>query len=160
MRKFKEWWGGISKAQKLLIIGITVSIWIYLLFSPNPAKELPRGTLTGNEWFVEKGNPNDMYDASIWLKFQGGTISSTENTVEAWEGGISTKSCVCDGGTYKINDERNQIIISGLRNENCPWMNELNGTYRYVYDASRDGHNKFMFKKGSLVITHLFDENR
>jgi hypothetical protein len=160
MRKFKEWWGGISKAQKLLIIGITVSTWIYLLFSPNPSKELPRGTLTGNEWFVEKGNPNNMYDASIWLKFQGGTSSGSENTVEAWEGGISTKSCVCDGGTYRINDERNQIIISGLRNENCPWMNVLNGTYRYLYDASRDGHNKFMFKKGNLVITHLFDENR
>ena len=29
-----------------------------------------------------------------------------------------------------------------------------------AYDASRDGYNKYRFKNGNLVITHLFDENR
>ena len=138
-----------------------IAFFLTLLSScSNPEKELPRGTLTGNEWFVEKGNPNTMYAASIWLKFQGGSSSMPDNTVEAWEGGNSTKSCVCDGGHYTINEARNQITISGINNSNCPWMNNLNGTYEYIYDGSRDGYNKFMFKKGDLLITHLFDENR
>ena len=146
--------------KKILSILYVISITIILASCSNPKQELPRGTLTGNEWFVEKGNPNNMYEASIWLKFQGGNISMPDNTVEAWEGGNSTKSCVCDGGHYTINDARNQITISGLSNSNCPWMNELNGTYTYVYDASRDGFNKYMFSKDQLVITHLFEENR
>ena len=139
--------------------GILLTSFI-LTSCSNPEKELPRGTLTGNEWFVEKGNTNTMYEASIWLKFQGGNSSMPDNTVEAWEGGNSTKSCVCDGGHYTINEARNQITISGLSNSNCPWMSSLNGTYSYQYDKSRDGYNKYMFSKGNLVITHLFNENR
>lgn len=39
-------------------------------------------------------------------------------------------------------------------------MSELNGKYKYVYDGSRVGYNNYMFRKGNLVLTHLFDENR
>jgi hypothetical protein len=137
-----------------------ITFLIALTCCSNPEKELPRGTLTGNEWFIEEGNPNSTYNASIWLKFQGNSNSKSDNTVEAWEGGSSSKSCVCDGGNYTINNARNQITISGISNNNCPWMNELNGTYTYYYDESRDGYNKFMFKKGKLILTHLFEENR
>ena len=147
--------------KKLMtIFGAVIFASIILTSCSNPEKELPKGTLTGNEWFVEKGNPNTMYEASIWLKFQGGSIFGPDNTVEAWEGGNSTKSCVCDGGHYTINEARNQITISGISNSNCPWMSSLNGTYSYQYDESRDGYNKYMFRKGDLQITHLFDENR
>ena len=146
--------------RNLLIFVGLVAILVYFFTYSNPKKELPRGTLTGNEWFVEKGNPNDIYEASIWLKFQGGSNSMPDNTVEVWEGGVSTKSCVCNGGHYTINEARNSITIKGLVNNNCPWMNDLNGTYKYVYDDSRDGFNKFMFRKGNIIITHLFDENR
>ena len=132
----------------------------FIVGCSNPEIELPSGTLTGNEWFVEKGNPNDNYKSSIWLKFQGGSSSGADNTVEAWEGGSSTRSCVCNGGHYTINDNRNQITISGLNNSNCPWMGNLNGTYSYHYDKSRDGFNKYMFTKGNIVITHLHDEKR
>ena len=59
-----------------------------------------------------------------------------------------------------INDASNEIVISGVSNDNCPWMSELNGKYKYVYDGSKDGYNKYMFRKGNLVLTHLFDENR
>ncbi len=148
--------------MKSFTSGILVILVSLLMTSgcANPEKELPRGTLTGNEWFVESGNPNTWYEASIWLKFQGGSSSMPDNTVEAWEGGTGTRSCVCNGGHYTINEERNQIIISGLVNSNCPWMSSLNGTYAYRYDESRDGYNKYMFVKGNLVLTHLFDESR
>ena len=148
--------------MKKLMTSFLAIISTSILFTSctNPEKELPRGTLTGNEWFVEKGNPNNMYEESIWLKFQGGSSSMPDNAVEAWEGGNSTKSCVCDGGHYTINEARNQITISGISNSNCPWMSSLNGTYSYQYDESRDGYNKYMFRKGDLQITHLFDENR
>lgn len=59
-----------------------------------------------------------------------------------------------------INDARNEIVISGVSNYNYPWMSELNGKYKYVYDGSRVGYNNYMFRKGNLVLTHLFDENR
>lgn len=140
--------------------GLLIFTSILLTSCSNPEKELPKGTLTGNEWFIEEGNSNTMYKASIWLKFQGGNSSMPDNTVEAWEGGNSTKSCVCDVGHYTINEARNQITISGLNNSNCQWMNNLNGIYSYHYDKSREGYNKYMFRKGYLVITHLFDENR
>jgi len=133
---------------------------LFLIGCSNPEKELPRGTLTGNEWFVEKGNPNHVYKESIWLKFQGGSNDMPDNTVEAWEGGESLKSCVCNNGHYTINENRNQITISGINNPNCPWMSELNGTYIYNYDASRDGHNKYMFVKDEIILTHLFNESR
>jgi hypothetical protein len=146
--------------KSIKILGFYLLYSIVFIGCGNPQKELPGGILTGNEWFVESGNPNSMYDASIWLKFQGGSMASNENTVEVWEGGTSTKSCVCDGGHYIINESRNQIVITGLTNSNCPWMSNLNGAYTYAYDASRDGYNKYRFNKGNLVITHLFDENR
>jgi len=150
----------MNSAQKIFIFAGLVAMLIYIFTYSIPIKELTRGTLTGNEWFVEKGNPNDIYDASIWLKFQGGSNAIPDHTVEVWEGGVSKKSCVCNGGRYTINEASNSIKIKGLVNKNCPWMNQLNGTYKYVYDDSRDGFNKFMFRKGNIIITHLFDENR
>jgi hypothetical protein len=146
--------------KKLTKLVTVIFTYIYLTSCSNPEKVLPKGTLTGNNWFVEKGNPNTIYETSIWLKFQGGNSSMPNNTVEAWEGGNSTKSCECDKGQYKINETRNQIIISGLINKNCPWMSTLNGTYIYYYDKSRDGYNKFMFRKENLTITHSFSQNR
>ena len=148
--------------MKIFVSSMSVVVFTSLVITScaDPEKELPRGTLTGNEWFVEKGNPNAMYVSSIWLKFQGGSVDMPDNTVEAWEGGTSTRSCICDGGHYKINEERNQIVISGLNNVNCPWMSALNGTYNYRYDESRDGYNKYMFSNAGITLTHLFDESR
>ena len=142
------------RSKKLILIFLC-----FILISCNPEKELPRGTLTGNSWFVEQGNPNTLYDASIWLSFTGGSIFDSETTVTAWEGGSSTKSCICEGGEYTINDNRNEIVICNINNPNCPWMSKLNGTYKYQYDGNRDGYNKFMFRKENIVITHLFDES-
>ena len=130
----------------------------YVKFS-NPENELPRGGLfTGNEWFVEEGNPNSNYESNITLKFEGDGNKSDDNRVEAWEGG-KTRACVT-GGHFSINESRTQIVISGFNNGYCSWMSSLNGTYTYQYASYRDGYNKYQFKKGDIIITHNFDEDR
>lgn len=119
----------------------------------NPDKELPKGILTGNKWFVENGNPNTLYGVNIELKF----MAESGNTVKVWEGG-STKSCICEGH-FTLNEQNSKLQISDLNNTNCPWMSQLNGIYTYVYDSSRDGYNKYMFKNGDILLTHFFYEN-
>lgn len=121
----------------------------------NPKDSLPKGMLTGNDWFVEEGNQNNLYKSTIEIRF-----NNDSNSVEAWEADGNHRACNCTEGSYTINDKRNQIIIQGIENENCPWMKSLNGTYNYIYDKSRDGFNKFMFKKDEIIITHYFNENR
>ena len=79
--------------------------------------------------------------------------------VEIWEGGTGTKSCLCSG-RYTLNKNKKVLEMYGIRNINCPWMSKLNGRYKYIYKDTRDGFNKYMFKKGNITITHLFNENR
>lgn len=124
----------------------------------NPEKELPTGALINNDWFVEKGNPNHSYDGSIFIKFQKDKQGESQK-LQIWEGDEKTPSCLCDG-YYSLNTQRDRIKIYGLNNANCPWINSLNGTYIYLYNASRDGYNKFTFKNEKIQITHCFNENR
>ena len=138
------------KKKFLLMLQISFTA-IVLSSCSNPENELPRSVLTGNDWFVDEGNPNNLYSATIRLQFHDGKV-------DAWEG-TSAKSCTCNGD-YTINEARNQFIINGLGNNNCPWMSELNGTYSYKYNASNLGYTKYMFVKGKLVIRHLLDESR
>lgn len=145
--------------KKLLtIFGAIFFASVIITSCSNAEKELPKGVLTGNAWFVSQGNPNSTYSTVILLRFKGDNGSASGNTVKAWEGDGVSNSCVCNGGYYTINAARNQITISGLSNSNCPWMEDLNGTYSYHYDKSRDGYLKYMFKKEKLEIRHLEDE--
>jgi hypothetical protein len=121
----------------------------------NPKDSLPKGMLTGNDWFVEEGNQNNLYKSSIAIRF-----NNDNNSIEVWEVQGNHRACNCIGGSYTINEKGNQLIINEVENENCPWMKSLNGTYNYIYDKSRDGFNKFMFKKDEIIITHYFNDNR
>jgi hypothetical protein len=145
--------------KKLLTIFVAILVASVLITScSNAEKELPKEVLTGNAWFVSQGNPNNTYSTVILLRFKGDDGSASSNTVKAWEGDGVTNSCVCKDGYYTINAARNEITISGLSNGNCPWMEDLNGTYAYHYDESRDGYLKYTFKKDNLEIRHLEDE--
>jgi hypothetical protein len=142
------------KKNKTKLI-LTIFVLITFLGCTNPKESLPNGILTRNDWFVEEGNQNNLYKSTIEIRF-----NYDSNSVEAWEADGNHRACNCTEGSYTINDKRNQIIIQGIENENCPWMKSLNGTYIYVYDKSRDGYNKFMFKKEQIIITHYFYEDR
>ena len=139
------------KSKAILLVLVIISF----ISCKNPNDSLPKGMLTGNDWFVEKGNQNDLYTSSITIRF-----NNDNNSVEAWEPDGNHRACNCTDGSYTINEERNQLVIKGIENDNCPWMKFLNGTYIYVYDKSRDGFNKFMFKKEKIIITHYFNEKR
>ncbi|MBS1549619.1 MAG: hypothetical protein JSS94_07125 [Bacteroidetes bacterium] len=71
---------------------------------------------------------NGIYDVVTSLKF------NKNGTVEIYEGNTDAKSCICTG-FYTLENNKKTLKITNVNNQNCSWMNKLNGTYSYSKDV-------------------------
>ncbi len=189
----------MNKLQKILLFS-SIGLLFFIIFKPNPEKEIPTKMMTNNDWFVEEAYnlyrqrdvyyelaENQLYGKELsvdtYMEKRYGKegknwkrgkligkpgvspekiyISFGENgQLEGWE---NPKNCSFNG-KYFLNEEKNILTISEIRNTNCSWVSRLNGKYIYAYDSKRKEGNKYMFRKGSgdnsIVITHLLNEQR
>ena len=154
--KFSNW----TKNNPIKFL-IFLVLWVVICFKffgyIFESKGINNSIIANNDWFLEKGNPNSLYDANVCIRFS----DIDKGTVEIWEGSTSLSDKACKTiGSFRIDEKENILFIDGLRNINCPWMSNFNGEYRYLLDENREGYNKHMLEKGSIRITHNFDKNR
>ena len=129
---------------------LTFIIAIFGLTSCEDPNALPSGKLTGGIWMCNS-QLSESYAANnitvnVSLKFTG---EKGKGEVEVYEGSGLSKSCVCNG-LYSLGSDRKSLQISGLYNDNCPWMNKLNGSYIYSKDD-----RMLYFSNGSIKIATL-----
>ncbi len=134
----------MKKYSAILILTI---IFLSACEDPNA---LPSGKLTGGIWMCNS-QLSESYQANnitvnVSLKFTG---DKGNGNVEVYEGNGLSKSCVCNG-SYSLGSDRKSLEISGLYNDNCLWMNKLNGNYVYSKDD-----RMLCFNNGSIKIATL-----
>lgn len=110
-----------------------------------PSSKLTRGIWMCNSQLSQLYASNNI-KVTVSLKFTG---KKGEGSVEVYEGSGRTKSCVCNG-SYSLGSDRKSLQISGLNNDNCPWMNKLNGSYVY---SKND--RMLYFSNGSIKFATL-----
>ena len=120
---------------------IAFTLVVFFTACENP-KALPNGKLRNSKWFC-LSELNDTYKATVRLEFNG---ENNTGNVEAYEDMDVLPSCVCNGN-YKLNEDRKTLTISGISNENCPWMARLNGTYTFSKDDKM-----LRFNNGDIII--------
>lgn len=59
-------------------------------------------------------------------------VFEENGNIRVSQGKLEAENCRTEG--YWINDEKGNIIISGLNNTNCNFMSQLNGTYMICDD--------------------------
>lgn len=70
-----------------------------------------------------EGNLHNSYSHSIFIEF------NTNGSLKVYErdtSGSGINSCESVGYFSLSNKE---VIVTGINNSNCPWMNKANGTY-------------------------------
>lgn len=70
-----------------------------------------------------EGNLHNSYSHSIFIEF------NTNGSLKVYErdtSGSGINSCE-SVGYYSVSN--NEVIVTGINNSNCPWMNKANGTY-------------------------------
>ena len=72
----------ISKVQKVLIFS-SIGLIFFLLFKPNPAKELPSNMLTNNDWFVEEAY-NLYRERDVYYEIAENQLYGKEMSVETY----------------------------------------------------------------------------
>lgn len=125
--------------KPIQLIALITAVFFTACGDPNA---LPNGRLTNSKWFCLNELTNS-YKATVRLKFNG---ENNTGNVEAYEDMDVLPSCVCNG-SYKLNEDRKTLIISGVSNENCPWMARLNGTYIFSKDDKM-----LRFNNGAIII--------
>jgi hypothetical protein len=109
---------------------ITILTIVLVLFS-SCGKPKPKG--------YYYGGPNE--NPSIYY------YNFSDNTVRVCQGKSTDANC-CTEGQWSINDN-GDIIISGLSNPNCDFMESLNGTYKLCNTCIPSGKG---YKKGDIII--------
>lgn len=70
-----------------------------------------------------EGNLHNSYSHSIFIEF------NTNGSLKVYErdtSGSGINSCE-SVGYYSVSNK--EVIVTGINNSNCPWMNKANGTY-------------------------------
>ncbi len=76
-------------------------------------------------------------------------VFSSNGMVDAHEGSGYDISCQCNGN-YSLSSENKSLTISGISNNNCPWMSKLNGNYVYQNDGAYE-----YFANGNIKLRRM-----
>ena len=133
---------------KIKSINSILLILVFYFISCVDPNSLPSGKLTSGIWYCDS-QLSDLYAANnisvtTRLKFSG---EGGKGSVEIYEGSGLSKSCITNG-QYNLVDGRKSLIISGISNSNCPWMNKLNGSYFLIITE-----RQIIFQKDQLTIS-------
>lgn len=121
---------------------IAIFLFVLVFTSCQDLIALPNGKLTSEKWAC-LNNLQNQYNALVYLKF---TDENGIGSIEAWEEENVLPSCLCNGN-YKLSEDRKTLIISGIYNSNCPWMEKLNGNYTFTNVGKM-----LKFQNGSITI--------
>lgn len=88
---------------------------------------ISNGVWSSNNQFSTPYMQNGIYNTITNIIF------NEDGKLTVFEGSGQGNSCECYGN-YKLNEDES-IIISGIENKNCFWLEMVNGKYQKSHDA-------------------------
>ena len=79
-----------------------------------------------------------LTDTKPYTFYENGVVETWNQGNEYWD-----KSCSSKGNWKLENDE---IVVTGIHNNNCPWMEERNGRFKILGKISESSDNHYIEK--------------